>query len=264
MIKSNYFSSDSSLSHYENGLLYDAYEQGQVLEFKPDPDLQFWKIIAEQSGKSILEIGCGTGRISTFLSDVGFDVTGLDNSKSMLDIAKQKSQSVNWVDGDMQNFQLNQKFDLIILAYNVFLHNLNNSVALQFLNFIKTLLNQHGKLVIDIVNPSYDFLRSRLESSRKVSSVFKHPDTDDIIIASRESQYQSDSQIFKIKYYYQVMGYQENPLHAIINFKLYFPQEIDGILGFAGYKINHKYGCYNFSDFTSDSPLQIMVCQAET
>ncbi|MDN6721259.1 MAG: class I SAM-dependent methyltransferase, partial [Staphylococcus equorum] len=63
---------------------------------------------------SILDIGCGTGSLTSLLTD--FDqITGMDLSVDMLSIATQKSNKVNWIEGDMTEFELNQKFDVITI-----------------------------------------------------------------------------------------------------------------------------------------------------
>lgn len=63
---------------------------------------------------SILDIGCGTGSFTSKLD--GFDhITGMDLSVDMLSIAMQKSNKVNWIEGDMTEFELNRQFDVITI-----------------------------------------------------------------------------------------------------------------------------------------------------
>ncbi|MCA9383763.1 methyltransferase domain-containing protein [Candidatus Dojkabacteria bacterium] len=49
--------------------------------------------IDNASGTTLLDIGCGHGRDSFYLSDAGFDVTGIDGSSEMISIAKQQISS---------------------------------------------------------------------------------------------------------------------------------------------------------------------------
>ncbi|WP_437272660.1 class I SAM-dependent DNA methyltransferase [Staphylococcus succinus] len=63
---------------------------------------------------SILDIGCGTGSFTSLLTEFD-DVTGMDLSVDMLSIAAQKSKKVNWIEGDMTEFGLNQSFDVITI-----------------------------------------------------------------------------------------------------------------------------------------------------
>ena len=56
-----------------------------------------------------MELACGTGEVSTLLTDAGYQVTGVDLSREMLDIAKEKYQQkyplINWVQKDMRDLK---------------------------------------------------------------------------------------------------------------------------------------------------------------
>ncbi len=59
-------------------------------------------------------IGCGTGSLTVQLEALG-NVTGMDLSVDMLTVAAQKSANVNWLEGDMTSFDLQQQFDIITI-----------------------------------------------------------------------------------------------------------------------------------------------------
>ncbi|ORN67068.1 class I SAM-dependent methyltransferase, partial [Staphylococcus aureus] len=63
---------------------------------------------------NILDIGCGTGSLTVQLEALG-NVTGMDLSVDMLTVAAQKSANVNWLEGDMTSFDLQQQFDIITI-----------------------------------------------------------------------------------------------------------------------------------------------------
>jgi ubiquinone/menaquinone biosynthesis C-methylase UbiE len=58
----------------------------------------------------VLEIGCGTGRVTIPLAAAGVVITGLDVSASMLEEAKRKAERpglcINWIEADGRNFDL--------------------------------------------------------------------------------------------------------------------------------------------------------------
>jgi len=54
-------------------------------------DLPFWIRQANQYGDPILELACGTGRITVTLAQAGFNVRGIDNAEGMLGEARRKS-----------------------------------------------------------------------------------------------------------------------------------------------------------------------------
>lgn len=61
------------------------------------------------NGKKILDVGCGTGNHALLLKKKGFDVTGIDLNKEMLKVAKKKSKSIKFLQGDMRNFDLKKR-----------------------------------------------------------------------------------------------------------------------------------------------------------
>ncbi|MFM2587620.1 class I SAM-dependent methyltransferase [Vibrio sp. TBV020] len=65
------------------------------------------------SGKA-LEVGCGcTCRFIDLLSEQGFEVSGLDVSTKMLKLAKEKRPEVNFIQADICQYQLEDKYDFI-------------------------------------------------------------------------------------------------------------------------------------------------------
>ena len=53
-------------------------------------DVPFWRTLALQSDGPVLELGCGTGRISIPLARAGVSVVGIDRSDAMLARARQR------------------------------------------------------------------------------------------------------------------------------------------------------------------------------
>lgn len=70
-------------------------------------------------GACVLDAGCGTGRVGIELAKRGFDVVGTDLDPGMLDTAKQKAESIDWVLGDLADVELGREFDLIAMPGNV-------------------------------------------------------------------------------------------------------------------------------------------------
>ena len=63
----------------------------------------------------MLELGCGTGRLTKPLAAMGFAVTGLDNDPDML---QWSAPGVTLVEGDMRDFDLATTFALVVIPYN--------------------------------------------------------------------------------------------------------------------------------------------------
>lgn len=66
------------------------------------------------NGRRLLDLGCGTGNLTTLLAERGFDVIGLDASSEMLSIAANKSSKVRWICQDMTKAELGEEVDAVI------------------------------------------------------------------------------------------------------------------------------------------------------
>ncbi len=69
--------------------------------------------------RSVLDGGCGTGRVGRELARRGIEVVGVDIDDQMLATARRKSRSVPWLLGDLATVDLDRQFDAIVLAGNV-------------------------------------------------------------------------------------------------------------------------------------------------
>ena len=49
-----------------------------------------------KGNQAILDVGCGSGRDSVFFANQGFDVTAIDGSQNLIDLAKETDNRVNW------------------------------------------------------------------------------------------------------------------------------------------------------------------------
>lgn len=69
--------------------------------------------------RSVLDAGCGTGRVGRELARRGVDVGGVDIDPGMLDTARRKAPDVDWRLADLATVDLSRSFDVIVMAGNV-------------------------------------------------------------------------------------------------------------------------------------------------
>jgi SAM-dependent methyltransferase len=88
-------------------------------------DLPLLLPLAREHGGPVLELGCGTGRVTMELAASGVDVVGLDQSRPMLDRLQRKLDArpqtggrVTLLEADMCAFSLKEQFPLVIAPYN--------------------------------------------------------------------------------------------------------------------------------------------------
>jgi len=69
--------------------------------------------------RSVLDAGCGTGRVARELARRGVEVVGVDLDPEMLATARRRSPELRWIEADLATFQLDRSFDLAVVAGNV-------------------------------------------------------------------------------------------------------------------------------------------------
>ena len=91
---------------YSNPNMYDA-------ESNFTYDIPFYLGLAKEFGGPVLELACGTGRVSIPLAAEGFSVTGLDMSSPFIGRAKEKAREADvtakFVEADCREFDLGEK-----------------------------------------------------------------------------------------------------------------------------------------------------------
>lgn len=97
-------------------------------------------------GANVLDLGCGTGMpIMNYLLIQGIRVMGVDASYRMLEIAKGNFPSTNFLQADMRQLSLSQKFDAIIAWHSFFHLPLEDQPSM--FQIFKSHLNDHGVLL---------------------------------------------------------------------------------------------------------------------
>jgi SAM-dependent methyltransferase len=71
--------------------------------------------------ESVLDAGCGTGRVGIELGRRGIEVVGVDIDHRMLGTARDKAPHMEWHVGDLAEIELGRQFDVIVMAGNVML-----------------------------------------------------------------------------------------------------------------------------------------------
>jgi SAM-dependent methyltransferase len=98
----------------------DQYERTYELRAAAGEDVHGEaNFVSRFSPKSVLDAGCGTGRVGRELHRRGVDVVGVDLDAEMLETARARCPSVEWIEGDISTLSLDRKFDIVLMAGNV-------------------------------------------------------------------------------------------------------------------------------------------------
>ena len=134
--------------------LYDAVYEDVV------DDIPYYINQIKKPDYEVLELGCGTGRVSIPIAEITSNLTALDLSAQMVTILKEKSVQkgllLDCVIGDMRSFALDSKFDLVIIPFRGFQSLLTVSDQEQCLAAIHKHLKHDGKVIVDMFFPSLE------------------------------------------------------------------------------------------------------------
>jgi SAM-dependent methyltransferase len=68
---------------------------------------------------SVLDAGCGTGRVAIELARGGIEVVGVDGEPSMIETARSRAPMIEWIEADLTAMDLDRRFDVVVMAGNV-------------------------------------------------------------------------------------------------------------------------------------------------
>jgi SAM-dependent methyltransferase len=109
------------------------------------------------SAKTILDLGCGTGIHANLLASEGFQVTGVDLSTEMIEVANDKKNtdysenrdSLNFISGDIRSLRLEEKYDVVVSLFHVFSYLSSNSDIKEGLETLNFHVKENGIVFFD-------------------------------------------------------------------------------------------------------------------
>src|SRR5437899_570607 len=151
-----------------DSFIADYYDESPIVKGRLQ-DVAFYRDAVRDFGDPILELGCGTGRITMALAEAGKRITGLDLSGRMLERAVKKRgalrvearERVHFVQGDMAGFDLGEKFRLVIIPFRPFQHLLEVRQQLDCLECVRKHLASGGRLVLDAFQTDAELMHKK-------------------------------------------------------------------------------------------------------
>jgi SAM-dependent methyltransferase len=129
---------------------------------QPDDVPFYLERLGERDG-AVLELGCGTGRVTIPLAQQGASVYGIDNSEAMLAICRQKLAAANLPSGrvmvgvaDITDFALDRRFDLILAPFRVMQLLETDEQVDGLFRCIDRHLAPDGRCILNVFNPNLD------------------------------------------------------------------------------------------------------------
>lgn len=255
-----------NLEEFRDGERYD-------LENPSDVGVGFYTELARETGSPILEIACGTGRVALPIARAGFHVTGVDIASSMLAQARRKSAGLplRWVEADAREFDLGERFRLIFITGNAFQAFLTRGDQEALLGRVRAHLAPDGLFAFETRNPRWEHagpgvnptgLFVRLESQpERLWREFTDPDGV-VVRIYNELRYDPIAQLLHLR---STRRRGEGAAAEVsvtrIALRFTFPQELEALLHYNGFTVLRRYGDWDLSPLTGDSPSIIVVCR---
>jgi SAM-dependent methyltransferase len=225
-------------SIYRSGKVYDRLYPGGPSAIRP------WLELAQRYGDPVLEMMSGTGFIAIPLAQAGHEVTGLELAEPMLLEAERKARAagveITWVRGDARAFDLGRQFKLILLPSNSICHLLTREDLEACLASVARHLRPDGRLALTVFVPSLPLLQQTADEELEFGS-YADPDSGEQVVLTSRSWYDADTQI-KHNQLSRRVGNGPTEPDGELAMRIYFPQELDALLWYNGFAIEHKYG----------------------
>ena len=121
-------------------------------------DVEFYIAEALAAGGPVVELACGTGRISVPVAKAGIRIIGVDASAGMLEVAREfaaaEGVELDLRLGDLREPPVTEHVPLVLIPFRSLLHMTTESERLRALRAARELLAPGGRLVFDVFAPS--------------------------------------------------------------------------------------------------------------
>jgi len=255
-------------SKFYDPAVYDAQVVG------PPGDVVFYLALAKEAqaaGHPVLELASGTGRVAIPIARERVRVVGLDSSPDMLARAAEKSEglsTVRWVEGDMREFALPERFGLAFIAFRSFQHMLTAEDQLSCLGCVRRHLVPGGRLAVHIFNPDIfvmgQWLGARQGDLQRRGDDYRHPRTGRSAKGWESRQYHPASQEVETTFLDEELddeGAVVSRVYRNLRLRYIFRYEMEHLWARAGFEVEALYGDFFGGPFEDTSPEMVWVAR---
>lgn len=185
--------------------------------------------------KTILELGCGTGKHAFLLAKEGYDILGIDLSETMLEDAK--NLGINCVLGDARTFRANKTFNTVISLFHVAGYQVTNQDVNDYFNTAQIHLEKGGVFIFDCwYGPAVLKLRPEFK--------IKYFENEFLKIERKATpvHYMNENRV-EVNYDIKIRNKSDNSvqlLHETHNVRYFFKPELEEFLNKNNIKLIHS------------------------
>lgn len=242
---------------YWDALQYDAFNTPYL------PDLAFYRAEALKARGPVLELACGTGRLTLPLKKAGADITGLDVAAPMVALARRKAAAagldIPFLKGDARRFDLGRKFKLVFMAFNSLQHLGRREDLEGLFSSVRRHLAPGGRFIFDVFNPDPRYL-TRDPGELLPVAYYDDPAGSGKILVNERYRYDKAAQASRIDWYYR-REKDGKTVKKRLNLRCFFPEELLALLHYNGFAVVQRYGDFKRRAFSSAARVQLLVCR---
>ena len=261
-----------SREHYRDAALYDyEYRRRRA-------DVSFYRELAKQRSEasersaagplSILDLGCGSGRVTLPLARDGHHVHAVDQSPSMLAALGKRvagapaavQARISVAAGDLCTFTVPGKHGLAIAAFNVLEHLYTRGELAACLARVAAHLAPGGAFAFDVQMPDLAWLL-RDPRKRWAKTRFTDPTTKRPMFYSTNHDYDPVGQIANIRIFYDPVDGKGGSRVVKLSQRKYFPAELEALVAHAGFRVVARYGDFGWRELDGSAESQVLICE---
>lgn len=218
-------------------------------------DIPFYQELIPSSKTAILELGCGTGRVTLPLVPYCQYIHGIDISPAMISICREKlvkagipRTKAQVIEGDISDFDLGQTFDLVIAPFRV-LQNLETDQEVDGLfRCIRRHLAPQGTCILNVFRPYLEpeDLRKQWSTTEETLSWEAPVPGGKLVCYDRRARIDIDKLILYPELIYRRYAGETLAEESVLKIvmRCYYPNTFEKLILEHGYAILHRWGGY--------------------
>ena len=224
---------------YADGALYD-------LEYADHhEDVPWYVLQARRSRGPVLELGCGTGRLTVPIAQAGVQITGVDRATPMLETLRGKlgaesdevRSRVALLEGDYETLEPGGPFGAVLWPFNAMHHCAGPDAVVAVLRAALGWVKPRGLLALDCYLPDLD-LYDRDPEARFEPRAFRDPRSGQPMESWEQGWWDADAHVHHVLYVYRHPDGREE--RTRLQLRMYPLAEVRRMLAVAGWELEHE------------------------
>ncbi|MBJ8053485.1 class I SAM-dependent methyltransferase [Bacillus cereus] len=230
------------------------------------PFLLSWAQKLNIQNEWILDIACGTGRVTIPFIENGYQMIGVDIHEGMLTEAKKKSanfKKVKWLQQDCLQLSVEETIPLAYMVGHGFQHFLTNIHQNQLLTSIHNALAEIGIFIFDTRFPSKEELMQPSTEEYWATITDEKGRRCDLYTEMNYDSIQQIQHYITTRRFYEDNALVEE-LKTTIDLRYTHPQELEKLLVVNGFELLHIYNDWDGNELQEDCYSMVVVCQKKS